>query len=141
MPRPGMMDSGRAAFERALATVDDLFRHDAGTAMGDWFAADAQLLWPEEAPIVGREAIGRAFADFAEVFQTISFVPEYDFIEVVPPLAVSIGSFIEARRVRASGVVERVHGRLAYAWRVEPEHRWRIVRAMTSRYAPTEVEP
>jgi len=135
------MDSGRAAFQAALAAVDDLFRHDAGKAMADWFAADAQLLWPEEAPIIGQEAIGQAFADFAEAFETISYAPEHDFVEVAPPLVVSIGSFIEVRRVRATGVVERVHGRIVYAWRAEPERGWRIVRAMTSRYAPTEIEP
>jgi ketosteroid isomerase-like protein len=133
------MDSERAAFERALATVDDLARHDAGAALGEWFAADAQLLWPEEAAIIGPLAIGQAFADFAEAFETVSFEPEYDLVEVVPPLAVAIGSFIEVRRVRATGVVERVHGRLVYAWRTDPEAGWRIVRAMTSRYAPTEV--
>lgn len=133
------MDSDRATFAGALATVDDLFRHDAGTAMADWFAADAQLLWPEEEAIVGSDAIGRAFAAFAAAFETISFEPEYDYVQVVPPLAVAIGTFIETRRVRDSGGVERVHGRLAYAWRAEPERGWRIVRAMTSRYAPTEL--
>lgn len=133
------MDSGGASFERALATVDDLFRHDAGTAMAEWFAADAQLLWPEEAPIIGPEAIGGAFADFAEAFETISYAPDYGLVEVVPPLAMSIGTFVEVRRVRATGSVERVHGRVVYAWRAEPDRGWRIVRALTSRYAPTEV--
>jgi ketosteroid isomerase-like protein len=133
------MDSARMAFERSLATFDDLFRHDAGAAIADWFAADAQLLWPEEAPIIGPQAIGRAFADFAEAFETISFEPDHGLVEVVSPLAVTVGTFIETRRERATGVVERVHGRVVTVWRADPEHGWRIVRAMTSRYAATEI--
>jgi len=133
------MDSDRAAFVRALAAVDDLVRHDAGMAVADWCAADAQLLWPEEPPIIGPQAIGQAFADFAEAYETISFEPDHSLVEVVPPLAVTVGTFIEERRERSTGAVERVHGRLVYVWRADPERGWRIMRAMTSRYAATEI--
>ena len=121
-----------------IASFDDLFRRDAGHELGPLFADDAQLLWPEEAPIVGPAEIGAAFADFAHAFETIAFEPRYDLVEAKPPLAVVVGTFTETRRDRASGDVERVHGRVAYVWRDEPGHGWRCTRLMTSRYAATE---
>lgn len=133
------MTRARDLLEEALRAFDELFRDDAGAAIGAWFAPDANLLWPEEAAIIGPEAIGRAFGEFAESFETISYQPAYDFVEAVPPLGVVMGTFIETRRVRETGSVERVHGRVAYVWREDPAGRgWRIVRVMTSRYAPTE---
>ncbi len=132
------MRSDRAAFERALALFDDEFRHDAGAALGRWYTHDAQLLWPEEPAIIGPEAIGAAFAEFAELYETLSFEPRHELVDVVPPLAVVVGPFIETRRERTTGEVERVHGRMAHAWRVEPEHGWRITRTMTSRSAASD---
>jgi ketosteroid isomerase-like protein len=130
--------ASRVELEAAQRSFDDGFRRDAGADLSDWFAHDAQLLWPEQAAIVGQDAIGQAFAEFALAFETISFEPMYDLVDVQGPLAVVIGSFIEMRRSREDRVVERVHGRLAYSWRLDAGN-WRITRLITSRYAPTEV--
>jgi ketosteroid isomerase-like protein len=135
------MDSSRGSLERAQRAFDELFRSDAGAELGTWFTADGALLWPEMPAIAGPEAIGQAFAEFAEDFATLSFEPRYDLVEVASPLGVVMGSFIETRRIRESGIVERVHGRAAYAWHLDAVAGWRIVRLMTSRYAPTEIVP
>ncbi len=128
----------RVELEAAQRAFDDLFRHDAGAALAGCFADDARLLWPEGPAIIGPEAIGQAFAEFAAAFETVSFVPSYDLVEVEGSLAVVVGSFIETRRSRDAHVIERVYGRVAYSWRLEAG-RWRCTRLMTSRYAPTEV--
>ena len=122
----------------AVATFDDLFRRDAGHPLGRLFSDEAQLIWPEVPPIVGPYEISAAFAAFAEAFQTISYEPRYDLVEAQPPLAVVAGTFIEVRRDRATGQIERVHRRIIFAWRDEPERGWRCSRLMTSRYAESE---
>ncbi|MEX2136743.1 MAG: nuclear transport factor 2 family protein [Chloroflexota bacterium] len=128
----------RIQLEAAQRAFDDLFRHDAGAALAGCFADDAQLLWPEQPAIAGPEAIGEAFAEFVAGFETISFEPMYDLVAVEGPLAAVVGSFIETRRSRREHLVERVYGRLAYTWRLDAG-KWRVMRLMTSRYAPTEV--
>jgi len=132
-------ENARQRLVAAQGRFDDLFRHDAGRPIGACFAADGELLWPEQGPVVGPAEIGAAFAEFADVFATISYETNYDLVEVMPPLAVVMGTFIEVRRDRASGVTERVHGRAAYVWREDPSGDWRCLRLMTGRYAPTEV--
>lgn len=132
------MTGSRADLEAAQRSFDKLFRRDAGATLAQWFAEDAQLLFPEEAPITGPVAIGRAFAEFAMAFETISFEPVYDLVEVEGPLAVVMGTFIKIRRSREEPVVQRVHGRVVYTWRLD-NGSWRCTRLMTSRYAPNEV--
>lgn len=124
--------------EATQAAFDEAFRHDAGRSIGEWFTADGQLLWPEMAAIVGREAIGQAFADFAAAFETIAFEPTYDLVDVSPPVAVVMGTFVETRRSRDTSTLERVHGRVGFAWQLGADG-WCCARLMTSRYAPTEV--
>lgn len=123
-----------------LAAYDAAFAADDADDVAELFAVDARLQWPEMEDIVGREAIRQAFADFVEVFHTLSWQPSYQVAEVLGDRAFLLGRFVERREVRHTGEVERVPGRLVLVCRREDDGAWRITHAMTSRYGETTIE-
>lgn len=123
-----------------LAAYDAAFAADDADAVAQLFAADARLMWPEEEDIVGREAIRQAFGEFVETFHTVSWAPGYQVVDESGGRAFLLGRFVELRRVRRTGELERVPGRIVLVCRREPDGQWRITHAMTSRYGETTIE-
>lgn len=123
------------AVQRAF---DALFFGNVGTEMARYFLDDAEMWWPGEPPIVGAGAIGTALDAFASAFEIIDLERHPDLTEAVGSLGVVMRTFSETRRVRATGIVERIHGRSALVWRRSPVGEWRCARLMTGRYAPDE---
>ena len=128
----------RAELVAVQGAFDELFFRDGGAEIARYFLDDAEIWWPGEPPIVGSEAIGTVMGEFAGAFEIIDLERHPDLIEVSGSLGVVLRTFRETRRVRKTGVVERIHGRSALVWRRSPEGEWRCTRLMTSRYAPDE---
>jgi len=131
-----------AAGDGELASVqeafDELFFQDGGAKIARYFLEDAELWWPGEPAIVGSEAIGAVMDAFAGSFEIIDLERHPSLIEVSGSLAVVMRTFRETRRVRETGIVERIHGRSVLVWRRSPASEWRCARLMTGRYGPDE---
>jgi ketosteroid isomerase-like protein len=123
-----------------LAAFDAAFSADRGAEMGEFFAEDARLQWPEMEDIVGREAIRQAFVEFTSAFHTISWEPSYQVADVHGDRAYPLGRFVEIRQVRETGEVERVPGRIVYFCRREADGEWRLTHALTSRFGETTLD-
>jgi len=132
----------QAARQAELVAVqgafDELFFRDGGAELARYFLDDAEMWWPGEPPIVGSEAIGAALDEFAGVFEIIDLERHPDLIEASGSLGVVMRTFSETRRVRETGILERIHGRSALVWRRSTAGEWRCARLMTGRYAPDE---
>lgn len=139
-PDDGMPSADRQGVEDLLARFDAAFRADDGRALGDLFAADARLQWPEMEDIVGREEIRSAFVELTEAFHTISWDPSYQVFDVHHDHAYLLGRFIETRRDVATGVFGYVPGRLFYRCHRQADRAWRFTHLMTSRYAEEQLE-
>src|SRR5262245_30922623 len=100
-----------------LAAYDAAFAADDADGVAELFAVDARLMWPEEEDIVGREAIRRAFGEFVETFHTVSWEPGYQVVVESGGHAFLLGRFLERRRIRKTGELERVPGRLVLVCR------------------------
>jgi ketosteroid isomerase-like protein len=124
-----------ASLLETLAAFDETFSQDRGSDMGAFFSPHARLMWPGIEDIVGRDAVRFAFEQLVATFTTISWRPEWTTIEVFGDRAISIGRFTEDRAPRAGGPSVRVFGRLVELWSLDPQGKWTIDIALTSRYA------
>ena len=106
-----------------------------------FFASDAQLLVHQQEAVIGREAIRSSFADVFDAFDTSSYEPRYDIIDVHGDHAYALASFDEVLRPRDGQPGIRIHGRVVHLWRRDSDETWRIARLLTARSAPDEPEP
>lgn len=123
-----------------VAENDAAFSADAGSGMARFHAPHSRLMWPFQDDIVGRAAIGEAFQGFADTFETLAWEPDRRDVYLGDDRAVFVGRFVEVRRRRSDGRVEREHGRIVEAWhRDADDGEWYVERLLTSRYAENEV--
>lgn len=123
------------AFNRALA-VDD------ADAMAGLFTADAQLLFANRPPAVGRPAIR---AHWAPIFAAnLTTDPELtcSVVDVHGDDAYAACTYAETVEPRSGGPARRLHGRATFILRREADGAWRIRMAMNSPApAPPEDAP
>jgi ketosteroid isomerase-like protein len=123
-----------------MEALDHAWRDGLADELGALFAEDAHELLNNRAAVVGRKAIVHGFAQLAAAFDTSSYAPRYDIVDVRGNHAYVLGSFDEVLRPRAGGPGTRVRGRIVLFWRREGDGRWRIVRFLTGRSEPEELE-
>jgi ketosteroid isomerase-like protein len=122
-----------------ISELDRTFAEDRGEDMGDFFAEDARLMFPQIEDIVGREAIREHFVRFVSRYTTDSWNPKRGLIDVYDQRAYTHGSFIEIRTPLDGGPAEKVYGRFIEIWQLSSKGKWEIIRFMTGRYADTEL--
>jgi ketosteroid isomerase-like protein len=130
--------SPRAEVEEALRGFDEAFRRGDLDELARFFASDIQLLVHQQEAIVGKDDAGRAFGQVLEMFDTQSYAPRYEVIEVHGDRAYVLGPFEETLSPRSGEPGIRVHGRAVLFWRRDEEG-WRITRLLTARWAPDEL--
>ena len=134
-------DSQRHELLAALEAFDRAFIEGRADELGALFADDGKLLLHHQPAIVGRQSITEAFRETFAAFDTSAYEPTYETVEVHTDSAYVLGSFTEVLRPRAGGPGLAVAGRIVLFWRREPDGRWRVTRALTSRSAPDEEVP
>ena len=130
--------SNKDSLLRTISEFDRTFLEDRGQDMGDFFAEDAQLMFPHMETIIGRESIRETFVAFVSKYTTDSWSPNREFIDLYERRAYILGSFIELRTPLDGSPTEKVYGRLMEIWQLSSEEKWEIIRFMSSRYADTE---
>ena len=125
-------------FHDVLADFDRAIRQGDAGNLEAFFAEDARLFWHHEQAIDGRAAIGAAYRDLFDAFDTSDYEPAYDSIEVHGDAAYALAEFRETLRRRQAGPSLLVRGRSVFFWRRESDGAWRVTRLLTGRSAPTE---
>ncbi|MGH2704560.1 MAG: YybH family protein [Acidimicrobiia bacterium] len=126
-------------FAEALKKLDDAFRSGRSPDFIDFFAEDSRVLWHNQGPIEGREAVREAFQQVFGMFDTSAYEPEYDIVDVIGDQAYVLGSFREVLRPHEGGSSVHVSGRIVLFWR-RTGGRWLVTRMLTARSASEQVE-
>ncbi|MDP8956484.1 MAG: nuclear transport factor 2 family protein [Actinomycetota bacterium] len=120
------------AMDRAFSAgnLDDFLAH---------FSEHAQLLLHEQEPVKGIDAIRDAFATVFDTLDTSAYRPSYEVMDAHDDHAYVLGSFHEVLRARDGTSAIQVRGRVVQFWH-RRQGSWRIVRLLTARSAPDEVQ-
>ncbi len=129
-----------AQLQTSIEAFDRSFSEGRLNEFSAFFAGDAQLLIHLQEPVVGSGAIRDSFAEVFDGFDTSAYEPRYEFVEVHGDRAYVLLSFDEVLRPRDGTAGIRVRGRAVQFWRRDGRGTWRIVRLLTSRSAPDEME-
>lgn len=121
-----------ASFNRALGGEDP-------RALAELFADDAQLLFANRAPAVGRDAIREHWAPILAANVTTDPELTCPIVDVHADDAYAAWSYAETVRLRAGGEARRLHGRSVFFLRREPDGAWRIRLAMNSPAPPDPI--
>lgn len=130
--------SKRVTLMKAIAELHLAFSEHRPLDMSNLFSEDAILMFPGTADIVSRESIRGAFDDFMNMYTTISFEMDNEFIDIGEHRATYLAKFIEIRTPRGGGSTEKVYGRMLEIWELSSEGKWEVIRMMTGRYSETE---
>ncbi|MBD0292519.1 MAG: nuclear transport factor 2 family protein [Jiangellaceae bacterium] len=129
-----------AELKQAIDAFDRSFLEGRLDEFSAFFADDAQLLIHEQETVIGKEAIRASFDLVFEGFDTSAYAPRHEIIDVHGDRAYVLASFDEVLRPKDGQPGIRIHGRAVHFWRRERDGAWRIVRLLTARSAPEELE-
>lgn len=140
-PHPSHDNSApsQVEFEAVLQEFDDAFRGGRSQDFIGFLAEDCSALIHHQETIVGRDAVGEAFHQVFDMFDTSAYAPYYDVVDVVGDRAYVLGSFRETLRPSKGGPSISVSGRVVLFWsRIEGE--WLVTRLLTARSSPDQIE-
>lgn len=121
-----------------LAAFDGALRREDADLMTDLFTADAQLLFANRDPAIGREAIHGYWAPVFALNETTEAKMECPTIQTHGDHAYALCTYAETVRPRAGGARRRLYGRAVFFLRQEPDGAWRIAMTLNSPARPAE---
>ena len=132
--------SADSQLQTAIEAFDRSFSEGRLDEFSAFFADEAEVLIHLQEPVVGGEAIRDSFAEVFDGFDTSAYEPRYEIVDVHGDRAYVLLAFDEVLRHRDGTAGIRVRGRAVQFWRRDGRGTWRIVRLLTSRSAPDEME-
>lgn len=126
-------------FSMALATFTQAFAAGDAEHFVGFFADDARVLLHEQPALVGRAAIGQAFAQLFATVDTGGFEVEYDIGDLHDDRAYVLATFRETLRPRDGAPAIEVDGRLVCFWHREKDGTWKLTRVLTGRASPDRI--
>ena len=130
-----------AQVRAALARFDDRFAAGDADAMGEIFAEDGQMLFPQREAIEGRPAIHANWQRTFALYDLSAWRTTWRIVDVHGDRAYTMATYTETMVPREPGPRRLVVGRLILFWRRDPDGVWRVILAMNSHVKPIEEVP
>ena len=134
------VSAGPANFENVLTEFDRAFVEGRLDDLVSFFTDDARALFHLNEALIGKEAIYEAFKSVLDAFDTSSYEPDYEILDVLGDHAYALLTFKEVLRPKDGTAGVRVHGRAVHFWRYGQDAGWQLAALLTARSAPDESE-